>query len=493
MEARLELKLSQKLIMTPQLQQAIKLLQLSRLELSQSISQELMENPVLEELPADAAEEEAPASDAEGAQEPAASAETLSEQQGEMGSEEPATDFKNALESGPQWDEYLNEMSDGRDFGAAEADDRELPSYDQTLTRRASLSDHLLWQLRLSASDPGVLNAGEWIIGNIDDDGYLRSPLEEMEQQASLPHRDLERALELIQNFDPAGVGARDLRECLLIQARQLDLGGTLVEKIIDQHLADLEKRKYEAIAKALSVTPQDVMEAAQIIIHELDPKPGRPYAESDTHYVVPDVYVVKVEERYVIQLNEEGLPRVRVNPYYRKLLSHKDDIDKAAREYIEERLRSAQWLIKGMEQRNKTIYKVAESIVKFQYDFLEHGISHLKPMVLKDVAEDISMHESTISRVTTNKHMHTPQGIFSMKFFFTTGFSDGAGSEISSLTIKDAIQRMIKEEDPATPLKDQQIVDALKARGIEIARRTVAKYREELRIPPTSVRKRSG
>jgi RNA polymerase sigma-54 factor len=314
-----------------------------------------------------------------------------------------------------------------------------------------------------------------------------------MEQQASLPHKDLERALELIQNFDPAGVGARDLRECLLIQTRQLDLGGTLVEKIIDQHLTDLEKRKYEALAKALSVTPQDVMEAAQIIIHELDPKPGRPFAESDTHYVVPDVYVVKVEERYVIQLNEEGLPRVRVNPYYRKLLSHKDDIDKAAREYIEERLRSAQWLIKGMEQRNKTIYKVAESIVKFQYDFLEHGISHLKPMVLKDVAEDISMHESTISRVTTNKHMHTPQGIFSMKFFFTTGFSDGAGSEISSLTIKDAIQRMIKDEDPATPLKDQQIVDALKARGIEIARRTVAKYREELRIPPTSVRKRSG
>jgi RNA polymerase sigma-54 factor len=235
-------------------------------------------------------------------------------------------------------------------------------------------------------------------------------------------------------------------------------------------------------------------MEASQIIVQDLEPKPGRPYAVGDTLYVVPDVYVIKIEDRYVIQLNEEGFPRVRVNPYYRRILSQKDTLDKTAREYIEERLRSAQWLIKGMEQRNKTIYKVAESIVKFQLDFLEHGISRLKPMVLKDVAENISMHESTISRVTTNKYMHTPQGLFPMKFFFTTGFTaTGSGAEVSSLTVKDVIQRMIRDENPAKPFKDQQIVDALKDRGIEIARRTVAKYREELRIPPTSVRKRMG
>jgi RNA polymerase sigma-54 factor len=294
--------------------------------------------------------------------------------------------------------------------------------------------------------------------------------------------------------FDPIGVGARDLKECLLIQIRYLDLEGSLVEKIVQNHLPDLEKRKYQNIAKVLNVTQQDVMEASTFIIHELEPKPGRPFTAADTHYVVPDVYVVKVEDRYVIQLNEEGFPRVRINPYYRKILSQKESLDKTTREYIEERLRSAQWLIKGMDQRNKTIYKVAESIVKFQTEFLEQGITRLKPMVLKDVAEDISMHESTVSRVTTNKHMHTPQGIFSMKFFFTTGFTTaGTGTEVSSLTVKDAIQKMIREEEPSAPLKDQQIVDSLKAVGLDIARRTVAKYREELRIPPTSVRKRMG
>jgi RNA polymerase sigma-54 factor len=488
MEARLELKLQQKLIMTPQLQQAIKLLQLSRLELVQSVSQELIENPVLEEVPAESPEE-APDEEGESSSEMQAASEPLTESPPEQ---ENTQELKSDLELGPQWDEYLNEMGDGRDYGYAEADEKELPSYDQTLTRLPSLSDHLLWQLHLSTSDAVLVKGGEWIIGNIDDDGYLRATIDELAQQSGFSAAELERSLSLIQSFDPLGIGARDLRECLLIQVKQLDLQDTLVEKIIQGHLPDLEKRKYSNIAKVLNVTPQEVMEASQIIIHELEPKPGRPYLPSDTNYVVPDVYVIKVEDRYVIQLNDEGLPRVRINSYYRKLLSHKDSIDKVTKEYVEERLRSAQWLIKGMEQRSKTIYKVAESIVKFQREFLDLGIAQLKPMVLKDVAEDIGMHESTISRVTTNKYMHTPQGIFPMKYFFTTGFSSGGGAEISSLTVKDTIQKMIREEDPAAPLKDQQIVDALKTRGVDIARRTVAKYREELRIPPTSVRKRT-
>jgi len=491
MEARLELRLSQKLIMTPQLQQAIKLLQLSRLELVQSVAQELTENPVLEELSLESSED-APEGEGDSAAEAPAATEALPET---APLQEGAQELKSDLELGPQWDEYLNEMGDGRDYGSAEADDKELPSYDQTLTRLPSLSDHLRWQLHLSTSAPAIIRGGEWIIGNLDDDGYLRATLEELSQQSEMTIHDMEQALDLIQGFDPLGVGARDLRECLLIQVRQLDLGGSLVEKIVLDHLPDLEKRKYPQIAKALDVTPQAVMEASQVIIHELEPKPGRPYLTSETNYVTPDVYVIKVEDRYVVQLNDEGLPRVRINPYYRKLLSSKDSVDKVTKEYIEERLRSAQWLIKGMEQRSKTIYKVAESIVKFQTEFLDQGISRLKPMVLKGVAEDIGMHESTISRVTTNKYMHTPQGIFPMKFFFTTGFTVGAGSgtEISSLTVKDVIQKMIKEEDLAAPLKDQQIVDALKAKGIDIARRTVAKYREELRIPPTSVRRRVG
>ncbi len=490
MEARLELKLQQKLIMTPQLQQAIKLLQLSRLELSQSVSQELNENPVLEEMSPEESGEEQSSAEGEAGSETQMVAdkptETAPEQEGTQ-------ELKSDLELSPQWDEYLNEMGDGRDYGNAEADDNEMPSYDQTLTRLPSLSDHLLWQLHLSASDTDLVKGGEEIIGNLDDDGYLRATLDEIAQQSGVALPVMEQALDLIQGFDPLGIGARDLRECLLIQVRQLDLQGTLVEKIIQDHLGDLEKRKYLNIAKALNVTPQEVMEASQIIISELEPKPGRPYLSADTNYVVPDVYVIKVEDRYVVQLNDEGLPRVRINPYYRKLLSQHEAIDKVTKDYVEERLRSAQWLIKGMEQRNKTIYKVAESIVKFQGEFLEQGISHLRPMVLKDVADDIEMHESTISRVTTNKYMHTPQGIFPMKYFFTTGFSDGTGADVSSLTVKDAIQKLIKEEDLSAPLKDQQIVDVLKERGIEIARRTVAKYREELRIPPTSVRKRTG
>jgi RNA polymerase sigma-54 factor len=489
MEARLELKLAQKLIMTPQLQQAIKLLQLSRLELAQTLTQELEENPVLEELAPDMEEGpvEGDASDGESpsaAEETAATAETGAEGEKELRSE--------LDQVGTSWDEYLNDMNDGRDFGTLEPDENDRPSYDQTLTRMPTLSDHLMWQLRLSTSAPQLLKAGETIIGNIDDDGYLRSTVEELAADGGLGLQDVTRALALVQGFEPLGVGARDLRECLMIQVRALGMEGTLIDRIVRDHLTDLEKRRYPNIAKALDVTQQDVLEASQIIIHDLEPKPGRPYAASETQYVVPDVYVIKIEDRYVIQLNDEGFPRVRVNPYYRRILSQKDALDKGTRDYIEERLRSAQWLIKGMEQRNKTIYKVAESIVKLQTDFLEHGIARLRPMVLKDVAEDISMHESTISRVTTNKYMHTPQGLFPMKFFFTTGFTaSGTGTEVSSLTIKDVIQRMIREEDPARPLKDQQIVEALKDRGIEIARRTVAKYREEFGIPPTSVRKR--
>ncbi|HUL00368.1 MAG TPA: RNA polymerase factor sigma-54 [Nitrospirota bacterium] len=489
MEARLELKLHQKLIMTPQLQQAIKLLQLSRLELVQSVSQELVENPVLEEMSPETAEEVASEDDTnapETQDSPPVSTENATQPQGEE-------ELKSDLELGPQWDDYINELSDGRDYGSSEADNQELPSYDQTLTRLPSLSEHLLWQLHLSTSDPELVKGGEWIIGNLDDDGYLRATIDEVAQQSGLPLRDMARALTLIQSFDPMGVGARDLQECLMIQIKQLDLHGTIVEKIIQGHLTDLEKRRYSNIAKVLNVTTQEVLEASQFIINELEPKPGRPFLASDTSYMVPDVYVVKIEDHYTIQLNDEGLPRVRINPYYKKLLHRTEGIDKVTKEYVEERLRSAQWLIKGMEQRNKTIYRVAESIVKFQQDFFDQGITHLKPMVLKNVAEDIGMHESTISRVTTNKFMHTPQGIFPMKYFFTTGFLVGTGTEVSSLTVKDVILKLIKEEDAVTPLKDQQIVDTLKSQGIDIARRTVAKYREELRIPPTSVRKRIG
>ncbi len=467
-EMRLDLKLAQKLVMTPQLQQAIKLLQLSRLEMSQVVYQEMLENPVLEDANLEADQEDA---------------EVKTDDDRVEGEEQRAVDLFDL-----KWDSYM----DGDDYSGDVAyfpEDDEKPSYEQTLSSKIGLSEHLAWQLRLVTTTDLENKLGQIIIGNIDEDGYLRDvTLEEVAAAAEASVAQAEAALRLVQDLDPPGVAARDLRECLLIQARQLGLTGTIVEEIIHDHMEDLEKKRYSLIAKALKVTIKDVQLAANAI-EALEPKPGRPFASSQVQYIVPDVYVVKKDGSYVILLNDEGMPRLRVSPFYKSLMTQGGD--EATKDYIETKLRSAQWLIKSIEQRNKTIYRVAESIVLRQKDFLDKGIDYLKPMILKDVAEDIGMHESTISRVTTSKYVHTPQGMYELKYFFSGSIASITGDDLSSITVRNLIHKTINEEDPKNPLNDRQIVNILKSKNIDIARRTVAKYRGELKMPPASARKK--
>ena len=476
MKTRLDLRLTQKLVMTPQLQQAIKLLQLSRLELQQTISQTLLENPLLEEEVALESSEEETASAEENPTE---------------ASETPATTERDEGEF--SWEEYFQE--ERREWTSQEpfADSsEERPSYEQTLSKKDSLEEYLLWQLGLSQISEGERAVGELIIGNLDDDGYLRISLDEVAATARVPVQQAEKVLNLIQDFDPPGVGARDMKECLLIQVRQLGLQGSLVEAILKDHLPELETRRYPILAKRFGVSIEEVCHAAKVI-EGLEPKPGRPFFTPSQQLMIPDIFVVKTEEGYQVVLSEDGLPRLRVSPYYRRLLSTSNDKKDATRAYIEEHLRSALWVIKSIEQRNRTICRVAESVVKFQQDFFEKGAGNLKPLVLKQVAEDIGMHESTISRATTNKYLSCSHGLFELKYFFTTGIpKSGEGGELSSSTVREMLRKMVAEEDPKQPLTDQEIVARLhQVYQIEIARRTIAKYRTELRLPPANKRKK--
>lgn len=473
MKARLDLKLTQKLIMTPQLQQAIKLLQLSRLELNQVIDQEMMENPLLEDVAAE--EEAAPSSDGEM----------------EKKEEEPS---EKAEELDLKWEDYYvdEDRDEAGSYSAVSAEER--PSYDQTLAKATSLEDHLLWQLGLSSVKQKEKEIGTVLIGNIDENGYLSTPLDEIAASVGASVESVEKVLRIIQSFDPSGVAARNLKECLLIQIDQLGLSGSLVETIAKDYLEDLEKKRYQNIAKGCNMSIQEVLQASKVLEH-LEPKPGRPFYSAENLYIIPDVFVVKSEGKYVILLNDDGLPKLKISSFYRTLLRSKENVGDNTKTYLEEKFRSALWLVRSIEQRNRTIQLVAESIVKFQYEFMEKGISYLKPLILKQVADDISMHESTVSRVTTNKYMYTPQGIYELKFFFNSSLPRvGNGSDtdnLSSIAVREMIRKMVSEEDPARPLKDQEIVERLKQDDVEIARRTVTKYRAWLKIPPANRRKK--
>lgn len=470
MKTRLDLKLTQKLVMTPQLQQAIKLLQLSRLELSQTISQEMIENPLLEETAADAEE-------------------TVDEKK--LQDEEELPDAKET-ELSSQWEEYIGDIQrENKETEYPSSASDEPPSYEQTLTRVQSLSEHLLWQLMLSVTTPRQVEIGKVIIGNIDDDGYLRVSVGDLAGLADTNIAEVEQTLKLIQSFDPMGVGARDLRECLLIQLDQLGLNGSMAEVIVSNHLQDIETRRFPSIAKSLCVSLEEVLAVVKVI-QGLEPKPGRPFFTDEAQTIIPDIYVLKSDDDYTVVLNDDGLPKLRISSYYQKLISEKSQAPHAIRSYLEDRFRSALWLVRSIEQRNRTICRVAESIVKFQREFFEKGVDYLKPLVLRQVADDISMHESTISRVTTNKYMHTPQGIFELKYFFNSSISRSGefGGEMSSVAVREMIRQMVSLEDPKTPLKDQEIVERLRNQHIEIARRTVAKYRSELKIPQAGRRR---
>jgi RNA polymerase sigma-54 factor len=467
---KLHTKLVQKLILTPSLQQAIKLLPMSTLELSELLNQEMVENPMLEEVPT---EELQPVEAAQEKQEEQKSAEK---------------------EKGDTWDDqdYEYFFGDYLDDGyrpKTPTEVKELPPIENTLSTSASLSDHLLWQLSMQTDDPSLREIGEAIIGNLDDDGYLVATVEELAAMGPWPPEEVERALSLVQGFDPIGVASRDLQECLLLQLKRTG-EDPVAEKIVTDHMRLLQNHQVPELARKLGMSIDDLKQHIELIRH-LDPKPGSRYNPSQSQYVIPDVYIVKIEDAYVAVLNEEGLPQLRISPVYRRLLDKTavENTDET-RAYVKDKFRSALWLIKSVEQRQKTIHKVATSIVNFQRDFLDHGIEYLKPLVLRDVANDIGMHESTVSRVVTNKYMHTPQGVFEMKYFFHSGIASSYGEAVSSVTIKQRIRKIIEQEDPKKPLSDSKIVNILQREGLELARRTIAKYREELKIPTSNQRK---
>ena len=476
-ELKQNLKLSQQLIMTPQLQQAIKLLQLSRLELVDVIQQEIEENPLLEDF--------------SGEDEGDAEVKAVPEAEGEVvkpsGPSEELTGEGDGKEEF-DWNSYLE------DYGPMgvtySREDVEGPTWENVLTKDGSLTDHLLWQLHLSRFTELERSVGEQIIGNLDGNGYLAATFDEITVEGA-DAAFIEEVLKKIQQFDPPGVAARDLKECLLIQLNILGSSNAVAEAIINEHLKDLETKNYHQIAKKLKVSLNAVLEAVALI-SSLDPKPGRLYNEEKDQYIVPDVYVFKVGDEYKILINEEGLPRLRISNFYKEILSGINGSEKAdnCKDYIKERIHSATWLIKSIQQRQRTIYRVAESIVNFQRDFFEYGINYLKPMVLRDVADNVEMHESTISRVTTNKYMHTPRGIFELKYFFNSGISKTSGDAIASKSVQEEIKKIVQSEDKKQPYSDTEIVDILKNSGIAIARRTVAKYREMLGILPSSKRK---
>lgn len=472
-------KLVQQLVITPQLQQAIKLLQLTRLELVEMISQEMKENPLLEEVEEEREVDEEPRTAVEKGDELAPDSEHTAEVKGEG---EGADEF--------DWENYLENYNLSSVSRLREPDGEDKPSFENFLTKSTTLFDHLLWQLQLSHLTDEEKEAGLWIIGNLDDDGYLKASLDEFVAESGMPIEKVEEVLKKVQQFDPVGVASRDLKECLLIQLSQISPRDSIAEKIVQEHLSLLKNRNYPALAKRLGVTVERINRAAHLI-SKLEPKPGRAYGGEVVQEIIPDVYVYKVEGEYVVSLNDEGVPRLKVNPYYRRILTENRNSQSEDRKYIQEKLRSAQWLIRSIDQRQRTIYKVAKSIVKFQRDFLDHGIQYLKPLVLRDVAEDIQMHESTISRVTNNKYMHTPQGIYELKFFFNAGIPSKEGESMASESVKSLLREIISKEDPRKPYSDEKLVQMLKERNITIARRTISKYREMMKILSSSERRK--
>jgi RNA polymerase sigma-54 factor len=588
LELKQNLRLSQQLVMTPQLQQAIKLLQLSRLELVDLIRAEIEQNPLLEE-PSDAADSELAEVPAEhGAA--MLDAMELSEVPAAAPAAENATQDVKAKTDGElqrseiDWEQYLDNYQTQHTSppGSGGMSSEDLPSLESTLTRPGGLTEHLLEQLRMAGLTPEEERVGALLIGNLDRDGYLvlgpdgpsalerellgaqepaapsagalsngveshaespmsagaghhadayarddadaPEPLVSGEAPGAKPKREkrsgvrvacsdpllaialeagvtaatVEKVQRRIQRFDPVGCASRDLRECLLAQAHWFltegdgkdDPDADLLPQIIGRHLKNVETKKYPAIAKDLQVELNEVVAAIKLL-GRLEPKPGRLFNTEEPQYITPDVYIHKVGDGYVTVLNDDGLSKLRISQHYRNALRQGGASGAKAKDYIQEKLRSAVWLIRSIHQRQRTIVKVTDSIIKFQRDFLDKGIAYLRPLILRDVAEDIGMHESTVSRVTTNKYVHTPQGIYELKYFFNSSIARVGGEDIASEAVKNQIRQIIAKEPADKPFSDQKIVEILRSQNVDIARRTVAKYREVLGILPSSKRKR--
>ncbi len=478
LKMQLQMKQQQQLVMTPQLQQAIRLLQLSRLELTEIVRQEILENPVLDE---DGPPESETEFSIDQPEDPNTPAESSSDREDEINTLSIPKDIG-------EWESYL-ESSQSLPYQAREEQER--PAFEAMITSPDTLQEHLRWQLLMTRLTELEVRAGETIIGNLDDNGYLETPLEEIlnpfgpEMEAAGP-----RVLEVIQEFDPPGVGARDLTECLLIQIRQLELDGSLVEELIREHLDNVARGDVDAIVRQMEVSRAEVIQAMELL-RALEPKPGRPFGGTESIYVTPDVFLFKMGDEWTITLNDDGMPKLRISGFYRELLKHGSSMKAEDREFLLEKIRSASWLIKSIDQRQRTIYRVAKSILEKQLDFFERDIRYLKPMVLRDVADDIGVHESTVSRVTTQKYIHCPHGLFELKFFFNPGIQTLSGEMMASESVRAKIRDLIGAEDTGKPLSDQAISQMLRLEGIDIARRTVAKYREAMKIRVSSRRKK--
>ncbi len=494
LKLELNMKLSQQLVMTPQLQMAIKLLQMTQMELNQMVANELVENPTLDENEDENYIPDPPTVDNEGnGQEQAQPVSDLGDSDQIV-----AHDLQKTLdEAQPKqpemdWDNYFESYIDGpSDIMPRDTGGEDRPGFEEFYAKESTLYDYLMWQLKFSTLPRDLQDVGEEIIGNINDDGYMADiGLEDLAHQMERPLKEIERVHQVVLRFDPLGIGARDLREALFVQSRFGENRHALASQMIEKHWNLVAKRNIPRLVQTLKVSRAEVEEAMRAITR-LDPKPGAKYSNGRAEYITPDIYVYKIGDDYTIVLNEDGLPRLRVNQYYQRALQDKSSPTET-RDYIKGKLRSASWLIRSIQQRQRTIYKVAESIISKQREFLDEGVDRLKPMVLRDVAEDIGMHECTVSRVTTNKYMHTPQGIFELKYFFNSGIVNSEGEGIASETIRTKIRQLVEKEEPRKPLSDQKLVSLLKADGVDVARRTVAKYRESMGILSSSGRRKT-
>lgn len=500
LQLKQSLKLSQSLVMTPQLQQAIKLLQLSRIELEATIQEELLQNPALEEGPDLTPVDELPGDLALNSVEsevPAPADQTPSSDRLE---EVRLDDTRSDID----WETYLQQWHEQPSVaGTREVASEELPSLQDTLTRSSSLDEHLLDQLRMDRLTDDEMELGAYLIFSLDDDGYLRTvegegdPLLSIALATQTSARTAMKVLRRIQSYDPIGCGSRDLQECLILQATAWvkahrgdppEADGDVVLTILRTHMKHLESKNYPLISRELGLSLDETLDAIKVIL-SLEPKPGRRFITEEARYITPDVYIHRMEDgSHVVQLNDDGLSKLRINRAYRRGLI---EGGKETKEFIHEKLKSAEWLIKSIHQRQRTIFKVTESILKFQRDFFDKGVQHLKPLILRNVADDIGMHESTVSRVTTNKYVHTAHGIFELKYFFNSSIQRTSGDDIASEAVKSKITQLVASEPANAPYSDQKMVELLQEQGIDIARRTVAKYREALGILPSSKRKR--
>ncbi|OLD72984.1 MAG: RNA polymerase sigma-54 factor [Verrucomicrobia bacterium 13_1_20CM_54_28] len=460
-------------VLSPQLQQSLLVLQTPLLELRNLVQQEMETNPVLEELP----DEPGPDSQDEGES---------------SGDDNFANEFEKLASLDEEWRDYMAQSaSSGADGfrSSGEAKDKRQFFFD-SIAVQETLQQNLLGQLNQTALNASDRKAAELIVGNIDDKGFLQSAPEEMALNSGIPQEDFEKMLALIQGFHPPGVGARDLRECLLIQLRREGKENSLEYKIVSEHMEDLGRRRFPEIARRMGISVEDVQKAADNI-GRLNPRPGQVFAAAPQNYVLPDVTVEKVDGEYQITLNDEQIPHLRISNLYKDIIASGNTQSGEVKDYIRDKIRSGKFLIRSIHQRQQTIANIAQQIVARQRDFLEHGPSHLKPMTMKEVADAVGVHETTVSRAVSGKYMATPQGIFEMKYFFTPGYQTAGGESLSNTSVKEAILDLVKREDGNQPLSDNEIVEILSERGIPIARRTVAKYRSELNILPSHMRRK--